>query len=140
MQPESYLIGLYQRNDYWNSRGSPATSTPVPGPITGPPNSTGDFTLNWVSSTGATSYMLEELIPGATTPTVHNVTGATKSFTGKPYGTYSYQVKACIGSDNCSDLTASKTVTVAPFIATADITINGGQRGDLRNSRGCNIV
>ncbi len=107
---------------------------PVPGSITGPGDSTtGSYTLNWGSSTGATSYKLEEQIPGAATPTVHVTTGATKSFTGKSNGDYSYQVKACVGS-NCSGLTTTHTVTVklntAPVvtaIATQRVLVNGTQ-------------
>ena len=63
-----------------------------------------------------------EQIGDDTDTTEYDVTGTSKSFTGKSIGDYSYQVKACAGSTNCSDLTATKTVTVIP---TAEITING---------------
>ncbi len=102
--------------------GIAPTPPPVPGAIKGPASTTGDYTLNWGSSTGATSYILVEQIGDNTDTTEYVVTGTSKSFTGKSNGNYSYQVKACVGSKYCSDLTATKTVTVTP---TAEITING---------------
>ncbi len=102
--------------------GIAPTPPPVPGAIKGPASTTGDYTLNWGSSTGATSYILVEQTGDNTDTTEYVVTGTSKSFTDKSNGNYSYQVKACVGSKYCSDLTATKTVTVKP---TAEITING---------------
>ena len=107
-----------------NSGASNATSAavtftvyvppPVPGPITGPGESTdGSYSLNWGSSTDATSYTLQEKLNSGTWTTVQNTAATSKSFTGKTDGTYGYRVKACAGSNNCSiDWTATKTVRV----------------------------
>ena len=108
---------------------------PVPGPITGPGASTdGSYTLNWGSSTGATSYTLQEKLNNGNWSTVQNTAATTKSFTGKTDGTYGYQVKACAGSTNCSGWTATKTVSVGlnttpvvVAIATQRVSVNGTQ-------------
>ena len=92
-----------------------APPPPVPSSITGPGTSTdGRYTLNWGSSTGASSYVLEERPSGGSWATVQRQDSATttESFSGKTDGTYEYQVKACAGSNNCSGWTAPFSVTV----------------------------
>ena len=72
-----------------------------------------DYSIWWDASTGPVSYyVLDEdgLTVQINAPTV------TKSYNNKPSGTYTYKVKACSATNNCSAYTAtiSKTVCNGP--------------------------
>ena len=87
---------------------------PVPGPITGPETSaTGNYVLEWGRSAGATSYVLEQNAGDELWDDIFDGTGITLGVYGALNGTYQYRVKACAGAGNCSDSTATKTVTVS---------------------------
>jgi hypothetical protein len=85
---------------------------PVPGPISGPSSDTdGAYTIAWGSSTGATSYELQEQVNGAAWSTIQNTAATSKSLSGKTNATYGYQVRACNGTA-CSAWTAVHNVQV----------------------------
>ena len=90
----------------------PLPIPPEPGPISGDAaSSTGSYTLNWRSSTGATSYELQEQLNGGSWSSAYTGTSTSHTLSGQTDGTYGYRVKACNAS-GCSDWTATKTVTV----------------------------
>jgi YD repeat-containing protein len=85
--------------------------------LTAPPsNSTGSYTVTWNGVATATTYELQERVNGGAWLTIASNSGATsKTVSGKPNGTYSYQARACNGS-GCSAYSAivSTTVTLPP--------------------------
>ena len=84
----------------------------APATISGPSqNTTGNFTISWASSTGATRYELWESINFATFVKVHDATATSKSFSNKPNGEYRYKAKAC-NTAGCSGYSPTKTVLV----------------------------
>ena len=86
---------------------------PRPGAIQGPNTSaTGNYTLRWGGSTGASKYRVQERVGSRGWAQIGETAGLALSFSEKSDETYSYRVKACIGSDNCSGWTATKTVSV----------------------------
>ena len=85
---------------------------PTPGPIQGPASSSnGSFTLTWGSSTGATSYELQEQFEGGSWLVQYSGDSTSQALTGKLTGSYAYQVRACNGPE-CSPWTGSKALTV----------------------------
>ena len=75
----------------------------------------GNYTVDWLASTGATRYKLDTRAGTSGAWTTTDMGAAlTQSYTGQPGGTYQYRVKACIGQVNCSAYSATLTVTVAP--------------------------
>jgi len=103
-----FQIGVYnstanQYKRFYDTTRYPAIQVtysqgpPVPASITVPASSTtGSFTVSWSSSTGATSYDLEEDTTSAFSSPTQVYTGASTSFgvTNKPAGTYWYRVRA----------------------------------------------
>ena len=96
----------------WSSTATVKVPPAMPSAITGPSSSTGSYDLSWGSSTGATAYQLQEKVGSGAWATAQNTSSTSKSYTDKAAGTYHYQVRACAGTDNCSDWTATKTVEV----------------------------
>jgi YD repeat-containing protein len=87
----------------------------VPAPptsITGPSmNTTGNFTISWSSSTGATRYELWESIFYSPFSKVYDGPNTFKSFSNKPNGEYEYKAKAC-NANGCSGFSPTKFVQV----------------------------
>ena len=83
-----------------------------PASITGPSmNTTGNYTISWSSSSGATRYELWESINGGAFAKVHDGTATSKSFSNKPNGEYQYRAKAC-NANGCSGYSPTKLVMV----------------------------
>jgi YD repeat-containing protein len=97
--------------------GANATVVNIPVPaapasITGPSmNLTGNYSISWASSTGATRYELWESINNGAFSKVHDGTATSKSFTNKPNGEYQYKAKAC-NATGCSGYSPTKLVQV----------------------------
>jgi len=85
----------------------------APASITGPSQSTtGNYSISWASSTGATRYELWESINNGAFAKVHDAATTSKSFTSKPNGEYQYKAKACNVSAGCSGYSPTKLVLV----------------------------
>lgn len=90
------------------SLGVPA----APASITGPDMSTtGNYSISWSSSTGATRYELWESRNWAAFAKVHDGAAKLKSFSNKPNGEYQYTAKAC-NAAGCSGFSATRFVAV----------------------------
>ena len=91
----------------------PPKTPSVPGSLTVPKiDADGNYTVSWSASTGATSYLLQEQVGGGAWTEAHKGGAKSKTFSHKANGTYSYRVKACAGSANCSAWSAPKSVLV----------------------------
>jgi YD repeat-containing protein len=83
-----------------------------PASISGPSmNTTGNYSISWSSSTGATRYELWESVFGGAFSKVHDGTATSKSFSNKPNGEYEYKAKAC-NAAGCSGYSPIKFVQV----------------------------
>ena len=87
---------------------SPPPSTPTLNNIAN--GECGDYTVSWNSVSGATNYTLQEKKNSGSWQQIYSDPNTQKSFSGKPAGTYSYQVKAC--NTECSGWSGTKSVTV----------------------------
>jgi YD repeat-containing protein len=84
----------------------------APATITGPSmNLTGNYSISWATSTGATRYELWESINGSAFSKVHDGAATSKSFSSKPNGEYQYKAKAC-NATGCSGYSPTKLVQV----------------------------
>jgi YD repeat-containing protein len=84
----------------------------APATITGPSmNTTGNYSISWASSTGATRYELWENFNGSAYSKVYDGANTSKSFTNKQNGEYQYKAKAC-NANGCSGFSPTKLVQV----------------------------
>jgi YD repeat-containing protein len=84
----------------------------APATISGPfQNTTGNYSISWSSSTGASRYELWESINWGAYSKVYDGTNTSKSFSNKPNGEYRYQAKAC-NVAGCSGFSPTKFVQV----------------------------
>ncbi len=90
------------------SLGVPAAPATISGPSM---NTTGNYSISWSSSTGATRYELWESVFGSPFSKVHDGTATSKSFSNKPNGEYEYKAKAC-NVAGCSGFSPMKFVNV----------------------------
>ena len=98
----------------WTDTKTVAVPPRTPGDIEGPDTSdTGDYTLRWGWSPGATSYLLQEKVDDGRWEKAYDGEARIKAITDRADGTHRYRVKACAGKDNCSYPTPVKTVTVS---------------------------
>ncbi|MHC4599393.1 MAG: S8 family serine peptidase, partial [Planctomycetota bacterium] len=110
-------------NSGWTVGANPCVVSPIPLPpatITVPAASaTGNYTVSWAASAGATSYTLEEDTNAAFPAPVVAYTGAATSFNvvGKPPGTYYYRVLASNLSGSSGWRTGANPCVVAPIPA-----------------------
>lgn len=88
--------------------GPPAPPASISGPLM---NYTGNYSISWASSTGATRYELWESIYGSAYAKVYDGPGTSRSFTNKPNGEYEYRAKAC-NAAGCSGYSPTKLVQV----------------------------
>ena len=87
---------------------------PVPTGLNGPTTDhNGAYTVSWNASTGAATYRLQEKVGSGSWVQIHNNGARSKALSGNSPGTYSYRVRACNASSNCSSWSSSITVTVA---------------------------
>ncbi len=83
-----------------------------PASITAPlMNTTGNYSVSWSASTGATRYELWESVNWGAFTRVHNAAATSKSFSSKPNGEYQYKARAC-SAGGCSGDSATRTVQV----------------------------
>ncbi len=90
------------------SLGVPAAPATISGPLM---NTTGNYSISWSSSTGATRYELWESVFGGAFSKVYDGTATFKSFSNKPNGEYEYGAKAC-NAAGCSGYSPIKFVQV----------------------------
>lgn len=84
----------------------------APASISGPDmNTTGNYSISWSSSTGATRYELWESVYWGPFSKVHDGAATFKSFSNKPNGEYQYKAKAC-NAAGCSGFSPTKFVAV----------------------------
>lgn len=85
---------------------------PAPSSISGPStNFTGNFSISWSASAGATRYELWQSIYGGSFTKVYDGPNRSKSFSNKPNGEYTYRAKAC-NAIGCSGYSPSVFVMV----------------------------
>ncbi len=100
---------------------------PVPG-LNGPATSgTGNFSLNWNSTSGASNYRIEEQVGNGSWIEIAQVSILTHAINGKPNGTYRYKVRACTAWFVCSAYsnTVTVVVTIEQIPATAPTGLTG---------------
>lgn len=84
----------------------------APASVTGPSmNTTGNYSISWSSSSGASRYELWESVNGSSFSKVHDGTATSKSFSNKQNGEYQYKAKAC-NTVGCSGFSPVKFVMV----------------------------
>ena len=84
----------------------------TPSGISGPSTATGSFVLSWSSVSGATTYRLQELVPGGSWAIIQNSSTASRTINPPADGTYQYRVSACNSSGCSSYSSPAKTVQV----------------------------
>jgi hypothetical protein len=90
------------------SLGVPAAPATISGPLM---NTTGNYSISWSSSTGATRYELWESIFYSPFSKVYDGPNTFKSFSNKPNGEYEYKAKAC-NAAGCSGYSPIRFVQV----------------------------
>ncbi len=108
--PESVCSG-------WSSIISVTTVPPPAAPtvLTGPTTDyNGAYTISWNSSSGATSYRLEERIGAGSWSQIYSGASTSRAISGKAAGSYSYRARACNVESACGSWSATRTVTVPP--------------------------
>lgn len=100
---------------------SGGASTPLPSvpALTAPAtSSTGSYTLTWTAVSGATSYVLQQLVSGGSWSSVTSGVALSWNVTGQGNGSYSYRVQACnaAGCGAWSNVGIT-TVTLPPVVA-----------------------
>ena len=85
----------------------------------------GEYAVMWTTPSGATGYELQEKAGSGEWSDSEILTTTSKTIMDKADGTYSYRVKACAGSDNCGDWSATATVGVGVFGAIPNPSFDG---------------
>ncbi|MCD9126052.1 RHS repeat protein [Luteimonas fraxinea] len=90
----------------------------------------GTFTVAWTTSVGASRYELQERVSEGAWNAVFDGAGTSRSFVGKPAGTWGYRVRACAAS-NCGDWSPVSEVTVqaVPSVAPSLVVPPSGPGG-----------
>ena len=89
------------------------TAPQPPASITVPATSnTGDISVSWAPSAGATSYVLQQQLNGGAWTQVYSGSGTSTAINGLSGGTYVYRVEAC-NDNGCSGFTTSGNLVVA---------------------------
>lgn len=86
----------------------PAAPASISGPFM---NTTGNYSISWSASTGASSYELWESVFGSAFSKVHDGPATSKSFSNQPNGEYNYKAKAC-NVAGCSGFSPTRFVQV----------------------------
>jgi predicted phage tail protein len=88
----------------------PPSSAPT---LTAPSSTTVDnYTVSWTTVAAASSYELQERFNGGSWSTIQNTSSTSRAISGKPNGTYGYQVRAC-NSSGCGSYSAISNVVVS---------------------------
>lgn len=90
------------------SLGVPAAPATISGPLM---NTTGNYSISWSTSSGATRYELWESIFYSPFSKVYDGPNTFKSFSNKPNGEYEYKAKAC-NAVGCSGFSPIRFVQV----------------------------
>ena len=102
---------------------------PIPGMGARPDtSSTGSYTLGCGTSTGATSYTLDEKVNGGAWSSVYIGADTSTTRSHRSNGIYTYRAMACDGTA-CSSWTSEKTVTVSLVISAGLVNITPCTRG-----------
>ena len=81
--------------------------------LTAPSSTTVDnYTVSWTTVATASSYELQERFNGGSWSTIQNTSSTSRAISGKPNGTYGYQVRAC-NSSGCGSYSAISNVVVS---------------------------
>jgi predicted phage tail protein len=99
---------------YSTSQGVTVLLPPGSAPtLTAPSSTTVDtYTVSWTSVATATSYELQERFNSGGWSTIQNTGATSRGLSGKPNGTYDYQVRAC-NSSGCGSYSAISSVVVS---------------------------
>ncbi len=106
------IPSLAREIDFGESEPTPPPPNSVSVPST---SSTGSYTLSWQSVSGATYYQWREEFNGSWSSTwTTQGSGTSVALSGKPSGTYRYQVRSCnfLASPTCSSPRTSSTLVV----------------------------
>ena len=118
--------GYYQTIDTWSV--TVAEPPPVPSSVSVSPASTssGNHTVSWSASSGATEYILEQKKGSGDWTEKYAGSGTSKALSGLTVGTYTYRVKACktVGdSDVCSGYKTSSEASITAPPAPSGFTV-----------------
>jgi len=109
---ENYTLDAAGNRVQFDTTGGAPSVPAAPASISGPSMSmTGNYTISWSASTGASRYELWESVFDGAFSKVYDGTGASKVFSNKPNGEYTYKAKACNGS-GCSGFSPTRLVLV----------------------------
>ena len=118
-----------ENKTYVTASGGGGSPPPVPASITYPASSsTGQYTVSWASSTGATSYQLQRSSNGGSTWSGDIYSGANTSYQENiTNGSYRYRVKAtnAYGSSAYRTGTTDCVVFISQWSETADYYVDG---------------
>ncbi len=115
--------------------GGGVPSFPQPWPISSvtvpASSSSGNYTVSWTSSNHAAHYEWREEVNGSWSSSWNTTSARNVTISGKPSGTYRYQVKGChnLATPKCSNVTTSGTIVVSVPVAPgipSSITISDG--------------
>lgn len=91
--------------------------------INAPGNSaTGNYTVSWMSITGATTYLLQEQVSGGSWSTVQNNATINWTANGKPSNSYAYRVQGC-NATGCGPWSGVVTTIVLLAPSTPSLTV-----------------
>jgi YD repeat-containing protein len=124
----------------------PIAAGPVPPTLSAPATSTGSYTVSWGTSSGATTYRLEERVGGGGFEEVQSGTALNRPFTNKPSGTYAYRLRACATSlvSSCGAYSAIVQVVVsalppAPVLSAPATSATGSFTVSWTSSQGATV-
>ncbi|MDE0451524.1 MAG: Ig-like domain-containing protein [Gammaproteobacteria bacterium] len=98
----------------WSATGTTKVPPAAPKLTVPAMDSDGSYDAMWTSPTGATSYELQEKVGSGMWSESESLMATTKTYTGKTPAIYMYRVRACAGTDNCGDWSATGTTKVPP--------------------------
>lgn len=133
-------LGTSSWSTIWSFTTNASTPTPPASLNVPPSSSTGNYTVSWTNSTGATSYDLQDDISPSFTSPMPVYTGPNTSYnvTSMSIGTYYYRVRASNASGTSSWTVGTNGCTVGdPFVIQsvaavgAPVTVNPGGMFDV---------
>lgn len=97
----------------------PPTTVPV---VSAPSSSTnGSYTVSWTSTSGASTYRLEERLNSGTWTVIQSTSATSNAFSGKAAGSYNYRVApctpvACGGYSAVAAVSVTESIPAAPTL------------------------
>lgn len=123
----AYQYDALNRVTQKSESGGTSPAMPATAPTINVPSSStsGAYTVSWNSITGATYYELQEQVNGGSWTTIQSSSAISWAASGKPNGTYGYQVHACnvTGCGPWSSVGAA-TVLYVPSTPTLSVPAN----------------